>query len=66
MKSIKAADYIVNSSIIRLTTQLEMEDAFILENSTCFKLVYDLLVFHSNILPKIGMYAQLNKVQDLV
>ena len=51
---ISTVECISNRNIIRLTTQIEMEQAIITENTQRFQLAYITLVFYRDIILIIG------------
>ena len=55
MKSIDTVEYSINSTIIRLLSQLKMKEAVMIENSTHFKLVSSSLIFHKDMIKQIGI-----------
>ena len=66
MKSIFAVEYLVNGSIIRTTTQLQIEEAVIEENIYCFSLAYSSLVFLKDIIKQISTISQATAVEQLI
>ena len=66
MKSISAIEYKVNSTIIRSSSQLQMEEAIMMENSSYFSLAYSSLMFPSDIIKQIGNIGELREVEDLI
>ena len=66
MKLILAVKYKVNSTIVRTTLQLKMEEAIMLENSTYFSLAYSSPVFTTKIIERIGRLANSKEVNDLI
>ena len=66
MKSISAVEYTSNGNIIRSTTQIEMEQAIITENTQWFQLTRIALVFYRDIILIIGSCIQNNLVQSII
>ena len=66
MKSISAAEYKVNGTIIRSSSQLQMEKAIMTENSSYFSLAYSSLIFSRDIIERIGNIGELREVEDLI
>ena len=58
MKSIFTVEYLVNGSIIRTTTQLQMEEVVIKENTYHFLLAYSFPVFQKDIIKQISTIGQ--------
>ena len=52
MKLISAIEYKVNGMIVRITSQLQIEEAIMSENSTRFLLAFSSLIFTSGIIEK--------------
>ena len=66
MKSISVVKYLVNDSIIRILTQLQMEKVVMDENAIRFSLAYSSLVFEKGTIEKRGRMGQTLKVQGLI
>ena len=66
MKSILAVEYMVNGSIIRTLSQLQMEVAIMSENSSHFSLANSSLIFTVEIIKKIGRFCETKEVESLI
>ena len=66
MKQISSVEYEVSSIIIRSSTQVEMEEAIITENSHRFQLACSLPLFHRDILRQIRSFGQNTPAQDML
>ena len=59
-------EYLVEESIIRMSTQIKMEEAVMQENVSRFSLAYSSLVFSRNIINKTGTLGQIEEVSRLI
>ena len=66
MKSILAVEHKVNGTIVRTTSQLQIEEAIISENSIYFSLASSSPVFTTKIIERIGRLANSKEVDDLI
>ena len=57
MKSISSVEYLVNGTVIRLSTKLEIEEATMKENSLRFRLAYSSSLFYREAIKLIGSYG---------
>ena len=66
LKSISAIEYVIDRTVIRALTQIEMEEVIIKENASRFSLAYSSLVFLKNIISKIRQISQTDEVKRLI
>ena len=66
MKSISVVEYTINRSIIRTSSQLQIEEAVMTENTLRFFLASSSPIFSSEIIERIGMCSEKKEVNNLV
>ena len=59
-------EFISHRMMIRVSSQIQVEDAIFKENMKRFGLAYDSLLFNSKILDQIGQFGELEGARDLV
>ena len=66
LKFILVVEYLIEGLIIRIITQLEIDEAVIKENTSSFLLACTSPVFETNILKQLGIIGQTEVVRDLI
>ena len=59
LKSISAVEYVVDETVIRTSTQIEIEEVIMKENASRFSLAYSYPVFSKNIIVKELIYRNI-------
>ena len=58
MESISAVEYTINRLIMRISSQLQIEEVVIIENASRFFLASSSSIFSSDIIERIRMYSE--------
>ena len=66
MNTIHSVEFISHRRTIRVSSQIQVEEAIFKENTKRFRLVYNSLLFHLKILDQIGQFGELEGVRELL